>query len=481
MPKTLAQITGELITAVVDNFAPQLIDTRTGTVVKEALINPPAAQFKESFDTLDTITLNQSVANSASMTTDALEKLGANVGVAIQPGTKASGFVRFVKFVSPLANIDIPAGTSVSTQITNASSIITFTSLSAVQLTPTSPADPITGAQAYVDVFVQADVAGVGGNVDGGTITTLTSPIPGVDQIFNPDVFNGGSDVQSNAALAATIQARSQGRIGTRPGYKDLILSNLQVQDVLVLGSGDADITRNQFGGAVDIVLLGSDIVNSTDTFAYTGQTSLKPTILPLVSVGSLSGFDAFAAPVTFVGPPTGVGPGTDYDVVLDTTGPFAGSIQENSKIVLHFVTATPGPGTFLTLTYANNELVRTVQSFLADENNDVLGSDVLAKAGVQINAEVTAQIKVIPGFDPVAVVDAAEAATVAYFNALLLGVDVEVSQIITAISQVPGVSFVDLPSFVLAKASDPGTPLLEILANKQEFIRSSAVTITSI
>lgn len=481
MAKTLSQIAGEMISAVISNFSPKLIDTRSGTVVKEAFVNPAAAQFKDAYDGLDTIVLNQSIANSASMTTRALERLGANVGVTIQKGAKSTGFVRFVKFAAPTSNISIPTGTHMTTRLTNNSGTIGFTSLATVTMAPTSPGDPITGAESYVDVFVIADDVGLAGNVDAGTITTLSSPIAGIDQIFNPSVFNGGSDIQSNAALASVVSARSQGRIGTRPGYKDLILSNLQVDDVLVLGSSDADIKRNQFGGAVDIVLLGNDVIDSTETIAYTGQSVIRPLILPLVSVGSIAGFDSVSTPITLIGPTSGVGIGTDYDVVLDTTGPFAGSMKENSRIILHPVSVTPGAGTFLTITYSNNELVRTVQSFLADENSNVLGSDVLAKAGIKINALVTGQIKVIPGYDVAATVISAQDSTMAYFNSLLLGKDAEISQIQAAISNTPGVSFVDLPSFVLAKETAPLVPVLEILANNQEFIRAASVTLTAL
>ena len=479
MARTLNQIITEIAGFITANFAPVLVDTRLATPMYQAVINPLATEVQQLEQGIDTITLNQSVLNAASMSTPAMDALAANFGVTRFGGLAAVGYVRFVKRVSPLSTIPIPGGTVLATQQTNSSPARTYVSLSSTSLTPTSPPDPITGAAAYVDVFVQAQTTGSAGNVAAGTVIDLITPIAGIDQVYNPQPFNTGSDSQSNTVLAGVITADSQGRLGTRPGYRSLILNNFSVQDIVVIGSGDTGMTRNQFGGSVDIIILGSSAVAGTQSYAWTSQSSLSPSSLPLISAQSLTGFDSSHNPITFVGPASGIGPGTDYDVVLDTTGPFAGSIQENSKIVLHLTTHTPGAGTMLTLGYTYNQLVDEAQSFIGSDANDVLGSDVLIRAGIEIDAAVTAEIAVIPGFDVSTVVSAAGASVAAFSAALLLGVAVEPSQIITAIENTPGVDFIDLPSFVLGLLSAPSTPLQKIAANNAQFIRIPSITIT--
>lgn len=473
MAKTLAQITDEIVQAIISNFAPRQIDTRVGTVVKEALVNPVAAQLKTQSDAVDTIALNQSVSNASSMTTQAMDDLAENTGVQRFIGLASTGTVRFVKFVAPLSDIEIPAGTRVATGATNSSSIIIFKTLSAVTMTPTSPSDPVTGAAASVDVLVQAEVSGSAGNVDANTVTTLLDAVPGIDQIYNPSAFSAGADSQSNTEMAAAVKARSQGNLGTRPGYKGTVVSNFSVQDCIVLGNQDSGLTRNQFGGAVDIIVLGSDIISTTESYAWTGQSSITPASLPLVSVSSLTGVSG-GSPVTFTA-------GTDYTVQLDTSGPYAGSFIEQAKIVLHFTTATPDTGSLLTVTYENNQLIREIQAYLGGEDSDVLGSDVLVKAGIQISTNVTASIKVIPGFSSAAVVSAAQAAVNDFFSTKLLGVEIDISQIIDAIGETPGVSFVDIPSFSFALASAPGVPLQKVVARNQEYVRATTVTINTL
>ncbi len=45
--------------------------------------------------------------------------------------------------------------------------------------------------------------SGAGSNVQAGTITVLTTPIPGVDLVINAAPMAGGDDPESDAALRA--------------------------------------------------------------------------------------------------------------------------------------------------------------------------------------------------------------------------------------------------------------------------------------
>lgn len=481
MAQTLAQIITDLSNLILNNFAPVLADTRVGTVMYDAVISPVANEVLSLEQSIDTVTLNQSIDNASSMTGTAMDSLAANFGVTRFSGLPSVGFERFVKFATPTGTIPIPAGSIVATQQTNSSPSSTFVTLSASSLLPSSPPDPITGAAAYVDILVQAQAVGSAGNAAAGTVINLITPIVGVDSVYNPNSFNNGSDFQSNTVLAQVVSSDSQGEIGTRPGYKKLVLENFSVQDILVIGNGDPGMLRSQFGGSVDIVVLGNSNISNSQSFPYIFQTTLSPSSLPLVSVQSLSGFTSLNVPVTFVGPVGGIGLGTDYDVVLDTTGPFAGSFEENSRIVLHFTTATPGSGTVLTLAYTYNQIVDEIQSFMSADANNVLGSDVLVRAGVEIDAAVTANISVIPGYDPATVIAAATASVQTFSNNLLLGVSVEPSQVIAAIENTAGVDFIDLPSFILALLATPSTPVQQIVATNEQFVRISSIAIAQL
>jgi hypothetical protein len=318
--------------------------------------------------------------------------------------------------------------------------------------------------------------------VGANTITVLSSPITGIDGIYNPNATSGGTDSQSNTTVAQEIQSRSQGGLGTPGSYLTAVLNNFSVQDVSVVTAKTQSIfPRNQFGGSVDIAILNLSTVSVTDVDPYVSPiltTYLIPSTLPLVSVTSITGFDASANPITLSGPANGVGTGIDYDVVLDTTGPFAGSSQETSRIVLHPTANVPGNNTLLTVVYNNNQLVNVIQAFFNNPSNSIIGSDVLVKAAVRIGAMVTGNIRVIPGYTSSTVQAAAITAVQSFFSALGIGTEIEPSQIIAAIEAVPGVEFVDIPSFSLAYTSNPLVPVQQIIPTAEQFVGLDSVTV---
>jgi len=59
------------------------------------------------------------------------------------------------------------------------------------------------GGVGSVTVPCQAVTPGIGGNVLAGTITAITSPIPGVDSVTNAADFTNGMDAESDPALRA--------------------------------------------------------------------------------------------------------------------------------------------------------------------------------------------------------------------------------------------------------------------------------------
>lgn len=483
MAKTLEQITTELTTAIKSAFATNPVDTRVGTVTNDTIITPNAAQFFAIDQAVAAVGAGQSIQSPESIDAATMDGLASNVGISRFSGSPSVGVVRLGKIVAPLAPFAIPAGTIVGTTSVNSAQTLTFKTLASVQITPSSLPDPITGAAASVDVSAFATFNGSAGNVDAGTIDRLLSPVAGVDVVVNPNAFTGGADTQTNTQLATLITARSQGRIGTKSGYRDEVLSNFSVNDVAVIGPSDPDSVRSQFGGAVDVIILNPATVNQAQVFAYVGPstTVLIPTILPMVSVNSITGFDSVANPITLSGPPSGVGVGTDYDVIIDTTGLNAGSDIEASRIALHPTTNVPGNGTALTVSYQNNQLVDIIQSFFNGDDTKVLGTDILVKAAIRIGTTVVSNVRLIPGFSQSAVTTSINAAVSALYINLILGIPLEESQVITAINSVAGVSFVDVPSFSLALTSAPSTPLNQILARQQQYIALDSLTVNYI
>lgn len=110
----------------------------------------------------------------------------------------AGGILRFSTAAAATSNILIPAGTVVKAAVSE-------------QNYATTAAASILIGQTYVDVLGAAQAAGVVGNADAGTITTLVTTVSGVAAVTNPAPWINGRDVETDDER----KTRFQGFIGT--------------------------------------------------------------------------------------------------------------------------------------------------------------------------------------------------------------------------------------------------------------------------
>ena len=441
------------------------VDTRVGTVLREAILGPVANELVDVYAQLDQIQQNQTISSPESISSDAMNGIAANFGLTKFGGTASSGYVQFYRFNMPTGSIFIPAGTKVFTSSTGDS--MYFSTLNAATLSSSSPQDPVSGAY-YVDVAVQCSVTGSVGNVSAGTISIQT--IAGIDGVTNQNDFTTGQDTQTNTQLAELIAARAQGNMGTASGYRDLIENNYSVEGMTIITPTDPEANRAQYGGALDIIIQTSTYIQSVETPSLSA-TPFYPMFLPLLDVVSINGFDSTDAVQTLI-------PVTDYDVVIDDYSPLSGSYEEKSHINFHIHSFIPKTPSVLTVTYSNTELIRVIQSFLEDQANKILGSDVLVKVARSVGVNISADIVVVPGNDPTTIQDACVTSVTNFLNSKLLGQSVDASDVIAVIADTTGVDAVDLATFKMARADTPSSYVQEVVAIKQNYIVASTITI---
>ena len=441
------------------------VDTRVGTVLREAILGPVANELVDVYAQLDQIQQNQTISSPESISSDAMNGIAANFGLTKFGGTASSGYVQFYRFNMPTGSIFIPAGTKVFTSSTGDS--MYFSTLNAATLSSSSPQDPVSGAY-YVDVAVQCSVTGSVGNVSAGTISIQT--IAGIDGVTNQNDFTTGQDTQTNTQLAELIAARAQGNMGTASGYRDLIENNYSVEGMTIITPTDPEANRAQYGGALDIIIQTSTYIQSVETPSLSA-TPFYPMFLPLLDVVSINGFDSTDAVQTLI-------PVTDYDVVIDDYSPLSGSYEEKSHINFHIHSFIPKTPSVLTVTYSNTELIRVIQSFLEDQANKILGSDVLVKVARSVGVNISADIVVVPGNDPTTIQDACVTSVTNFLNSKLLGQSVDASDVIAVIADTTGVDAVDLATFKMARADMPSSYVQEVVAIKQNYIVASTITI---
>ena len=459
------------------------IDTRVGTVLRDGILAPNSFEFTNVYGSIDTVSANQGIITAASQSDTSLENLAANYGISRTAGGYATGIVRFFRYTQPKSDIVIPTGTSGTIVYTElADNRVPFHLIGVyggVKLTPTSPTDSELGYY-YVDAQVVCDTIGTIGNVAVGAISYVE--VAGVDGCTNLNATTGGTDEQTNEELVATIAATARGNLGTRTGYESLVRTNFGSTDIKVIAPTDPESVRAQFGGAIDVVVLDEEQTPITDEehifVSVVGTPRIYPTFKPIMSVTNVELGEGYTAGVT--GPVTLVeGVTGDYEVFYDIYSVNRRSDIDSSFIALHINSCVPTEPSTVTINYTIAASIAAIQDFLDLDDNKVLGSDVLVKAGIEIPVDITADIRIFSGYNSTTVTASISSALTTLFDAKLLDEDTQASDVISVITNVAGVDSVDLSTFVMAKATAPAIDLDEIVCNKQEYARLGAATIT--
>jgi uncharacterized phage protein gp47/JayE len=120
-----------------------------------------------------------------------LRQLVAGFGMSANAGIAAVAAVRFERYGATTTAVTIPAGTAAQT-----SGGLIFTTNSSATLAI---------AQSSTLVVCTCSQPGTVGNVTGGSINALRSPIVGIDNVINLDPAVGGADPEADASIKARV------------------------------------------------------------------------------------------------------------------------------------------------------------------------------------------------------------------------------------------------------------------------------------
>jgi uncharacterized phage protein gp47/JayE len=394
---------------------------------------------------------------------------------------------------------------------------------------------------------IVCQTAGTVGNVGAATITSLVGPGIGIDAVTNNTATTGGTNTESNTAFAARIQIKLEGNnVGTPNGIISLVNTNPNVIQAIVVGPNDPEMQRDQFGGSVDVYIRGQVLLTVSDTPTYTSAGSQQFILVnqPALSIGSVTGV-VNGSPFTFsvVSTPNSIPPGTDAVFVENPNSLFAGSTEAGSYLQWHSfpimiisvpdgshlqvnsttgiqigdtirqgsntptvlsipdsmhlqVTSSTGfvPGaatvnnlpdnnTVVTITYTYDSLMATLQALFNNNSNHIVASDILVREAIEAFINFTAGILIVPGYVSSSVVANVQTALTNYINGLGLGAVLVLSELVTIIQDVPGVSEVDLSSLVLQSVEGAVTttipPGQQISVGKNAYPVANSLTIT--
>jgi phage-related baseplate assembly protein len=288
---------------------------------------------------------------------------------------------------------------------------------------------------------IQAQVAGAAGNTASNTITSLNQSVSGITSVYNDLPTLGGTDIETNQSLGERIQAKLTGNnVGTSTGVKSLVLTNPLVEDVSVVGPNDPEMQRNQYGGSVDVYILGNNNIGIVEQQIYSSLVGyLEIAHTPAHSVSIVSGIVS-GLPHTFT---LGV-----EAVFVKDVGLFAGSISEDSRITFPTL-VKPDDGTQVSITLTYDSLIPTLQNLINLPENNILASDILLRECIDVVVDVYAELVLFSGYTPSVVAAAVKTAVTTYLDSTKLGISVISSELVSIITGIDGVDSVKLSTFI--------------------------------
>lgn len=477
--RTKTQIITEAIDFIKSKFTN--IATEIGSVVRDLVIEAPAEEFERLNEELERTQQIQSFNFPEEMTEDELDALSANYGLVRKQGTASTGTITFQirNFSTSSSPITVPTGTTVSSTGSDGVLQISFVTTEALFFDPAvAPTyfNPITGLYELTASIISSEI-GSSGNVSAGTITQLDSNITGITSVTNTVATTGGTDIESNEALADRAKDKLAGNnVGTRKGIISRIEENSNVIDSIVVTPNDIEMIRDEFGGAVDVYVIGQDLVSTFDVFQYSSTGSQEFVLLhqPVASVDTVTGI-AGGSPITFI-------EGTDYNFVKDPSELFGGSTSTEDKIVFDIGGTNPDDSTNITVTYNYDKLIEDLQSSIDADDGHIVTADVLVKEAVEVEVDVVADVTLFPGSVPASEISNIQTAVSEFIGGLGLGDSIDKSDIVAVIEGVDSVDAVDLNTLVLSK---DGTPLTgteqRLTVFKNEFPRANTVNVNVI
>lgn len=454
------------------------IFTAVGTVVRDLVIESPAQEFEKVYDELEHTQQLQSLEFATTQTEDELDAYASNFGLTRLLGTAATGSVTFRirNYSTSSANISVPVGTLVATTGTDTIPQVSFFTTQALLFQASlAPAyfNPSSGYYELTATIIAQEI-GESSNVSAGTITQLVTSITGINSVINSVASTGGEDIESNADFAERIRLRLSGNsIGTPNGILSLAKSNSNVFDAITVTPNDVEMVRDEFGGEVDVYIVGQTLTTIADIVLYTTTGSQEFVLQhqPTSSVSSITGI-AGATPYSFV-------LGVDYNFVTDPTTLLNGSTRVQNKVVFDIGGTNPDNNTTITINYVYNALIETIQNQIDADDGHVITADILVKEADEVVVDIIADVTLFPGNVPATSIADIQTALSNDINSLGLGDSIDRSDVIASIESVVSVDQVNVSTLSLAKDTIPLAPTEQRLqVFKNEYPRIGTITI---
>jgi len=185
----------ENMASAVQGAAVQVLDLTVGSVLRAILeANASLALWMQWLIVQVLATTRLATSNGVDC-----DSFGADFGFIRLPAVAAVGQVTFSRF-TPSGTALVPSGVNVSTA-GNGQSFVVLTDVTNAAYDAGLAGYVLAAGLSSLVVPVAANLAGASGNVQAGTISLLSSAIPGIDGVTNVMPLSGGFDAETDAAF----------------------------------------------------------------------------------------------------------------------------------------------------------------------------------------------------------------------------------------------------------------------------------------
>ena len=384
----------------------------------------------------------------------AIDDAAANFGLTRRPAAQSYGSVVVFRSTPLTSIVTIPSGFKFYAPSLEQE----YGSVNTINIS--SMSFDVTLNKYIASVPVQSVDVGLNTAAAIGQVVQIRDNNPQLEGVTNLDPIVGGRDQESDRDLVARIKtALSANNIGTKSGYRNLVLSLSNVKDASIIGAGDTLMVRDlSDGGSVDIYITDPVPIQVNELATIAGGnldvtgTIFTPSRQPIINN------------ITTVSPAPSA-------IIKDGTV-YAGSLRAKDQIT--FSTSQDG----VTISYFVNDNVRVVQEYLDDPDRKILGSDVLVKEVQVVLVNVIFKITVLSGFSKSVVATNVQNEVTQFISTLGVGQSLEQSDVLRIATNVAGVDRVDLPMTQFDRGGTTPQQLKVIEAAANEVLRVNTVAV---
>lgn len=478
----MALKTKEEIALEIEDFIKQKrsdIDITAGSVLHDLAIESVSQEIETGYTDIDKAGKAHSVNYASELTDDEMNDLAANYALTRKEAVKSVSVITFSSYTKPTSIVQIGSddglgGVLLATKKLTNGSVVQFVTTQTVYLQPTDLQNPSTKTYDVV-APIEAVVAGTTGNVPANTITVLQQSVPGVNLVKNTIAASGGSDEESNEDLAQRIVLKAQAKqLGTKPGYESLAVTVASVTDAAAVGPNDAEAVRDQFGGEVDVYILGTKPTNYIQTTNYIpGVNDYALDLKPVDSIVQVVGL-SLTLPTIFT-------EGLDWQFVEDDYSVVKKSNRSFDKLSWMSGGNKPDPYSEFEISFIYDKNVEDVQDIFDSEENNLLASDVLIKKAEEILVDIGFTVSILPGYDKTTVRNEIITELTSIINSMKLGDDIDQSDLVFQLrTNVEGIDAITLPFTTLAIRGGSGVTS-PLPASLTQYFRTDSNSFTNI